>query len=333
MRLMSESDLVKGVRGWLEKQGYPLEMRVAAEFERLDFSVAQSLYYVAKDQPPRELDVFGFFSIEDARLRWEPSSPRTAAMKEALSQKRANAEKQRAFKHMLPDEDVYSIDACTVVECKSGSPKRPWIAFTAERVKPSLPEIVKSYPMTDLASAGFNTFGPKLRPDRMPLFSVLGRYAHAVVPASLGDKEKEAKADDGYDIAYSAAKKVAEAARLFVDQVNAGYGARMVRLWVPVVVVSTPLVECWLERGQIRIEERDEIVLRFDLPDPKGGARHTHVHLVHESALATFIRNVRATIGLMLENHSTLVDIIRDHNRRKAAAALAAANAQNRRPK
>src|SRR5688572_29025754 len=78
--MVEESDLIKGVRGWLDKQGYPLEMRVAAQFEKTDFHVLQSSYYVLPGQQPRELDVEAWFFVEDARLRWQPTKPKTPSL-------------------------------------------------------------------------------------------------------------------------------------------------------------------------------------------------------------------------------------------------------------
>src|SRR5262245_59729586 len=87
--MAGESDLIKGVRGWLEKQGYPLEMRVAAQFEKTDFHVLQSSYYVLPGEQPRELDVEAWFSVEDARLRWQPTNPRTPGLRETNDKRRA----------------------------------------------------------------------------------------------------------------------------------------------------------------------------------------------------------------------------------------------------
>ena len=320
-----ESDLVKGVRGWLERQGYPLEMRVAAQFEKTDFHVLQSSYYVLPGEQPRELDVEAWFLVEDPRFRWQPTEPKTAGLREANDQRRAAITRRRAQKASPPKDDVYAIEIGAIVECKSGSAKRPWVAFTAGK-RPSLDEVLRGHPMTDLAFEGFNRFLVNMPPDRTPVFAPVERYAYSVVPAPLGKDQnanppKEPKAEDGYDIAYSAVKKAAEASRHMIERVNAGYGTRLVRVCVPTVVVSTPLVGCWLDDGELRFEERTSVVVQFSRPNPDGGAVGTFVHVVHESILPTFIASIRATIGVALENYSEFVDVIRRHNKRKDARA------------
>lgn len=56
---MSDPSLSDKVKSWLETQGYPLEMRVASEFRKSEFEVAQSFYYRDEDTgKARELDVF-----------------------------------------------------------------------------------------------------------------------------------------------------------------------------------------------------------------------------------------------------------------------------------
>lgn len=326
--MADESDLIKGVRGWLDKQGYPLEMRVAAQFEKTDFHVLQSSYYVLPGQQPRELDVEAWFFVEDARLRWQPTNPKTPGLKEANAKKRAAlARKRSKDTDNAPTDDVYAIEAGAIIECKSGTSNRPWVALTAKK-RASLDEVLRGHPMTDLAFEGFNKFLLEQPTERTPVFAPPERYAYSVVPASIGkdQNQKEPKADDGYDIAYSAVKKAAEASRHAIDQVNAGYGTRLVRMCVPTVVVSTPLVECWLEDGELRFEERNETVVQFSRPSEDGGNVVTFVHVVHESVLPKFISSIRATIGVALENHSEFVDIIRRRNKLKEARTVKVRN-------
>jgi hypothetical protein len=46
------------VRGWLESQGFPLEMRAAAAFRQVGFEVRQSSYYIDPETSKgREIDV------------------------------------------------------------------------------------------------------------------------------------------------------------------------------------------------------------------------------------------------------------------------------------
>lgn len=57
------SELANKIKGWLEKQGYPLEMFVAQKFKEQGFKIAQSVYY--KDDETgksREIDVIAYYS-------------------------------------------------------------------------------------------------------------------------------------------------------------------------------------------------------------------------------------------------------------------------------
>jgi hypothetical protein len=52
------NDLEGRIKAWLEKQGYPFEMRVAREFKRAGFMVETSTYYKdAEGSKFREIDI------------------------------------------------------------------------------------------------------------------------------------------------------------------------------------------------------------------------------------------------------------------------------------
>ncbi len=58
---MDIEDLKKAVRGWLEKQGYPLEMRVAKIFSELGFGLRQGWFFQdPEEEKPREIDILAF---------------------------------------------------------------------------------------------------------------------------------------------------------------------------------------------------------------------------------------------------------------------------------
>lgn len=57
-------ELIRKVKGWLDSQGYPLEMRVAQCFQNAGFRVSSSEYYLDPDEKkPREIDVIA--SLEE----------------------------------------------------------------------------------------------------------------------------------------------------------------------------------------------------------------------------------------------------------------------------
>lgn len=89
---MPDENLKSKIEGWLYKQGYPLEMRVANIFARTGFWVIQSEYYNDPRQNiPREIDVY-------------------AAM-------------QRSFHKTI-------IRLAVFAECKSSTSK-PWVVFVS----------------------------------------------------------------------------------------------------------------------------------------------------------------------------------------------------------
>jgi hypothetical protein len=93
-----EDELLGKLSGWLEQQGYPLEMDVAAAFRAVGFQVLQASYYEDPDeQKPREIDLVA--------TRW--------------------AEPEGAF-----------LSLTYVVECKS-SRSKPWILFTEGYSRPA----------------------------------------------------------------------------------------------------------------------------------------------------------------------------------------------------
>src|SRR5678816_352941 len=103
----NETDVVKGVRGWLEKQGYPLEMRTASRFDARGFGVEQSFYYVRGTDPPREIDMYASMQLDDPRVRWRPAHGR-----------------EREYVVSDSGEPLYLVDLFVLAECKSGPQER-----------------------------------------------------------------------------------------------------------------------------------------------------------------------------------------------------------------
>jgi hypothetical protein len=68
---MSEK-LIQEIRGWLDKQGYPLEMQVARTLREIGFEVSSSEYYLdPDDQKPREIDVIATLQKTMGRTKFE----------------------------------------------------------------------------------------------------------------------------------------------------------------------------------------------------------------------------------------------------------------------
>lgn len=68
---MSE-DLIPNIRTWLDEQGYPLEMKVARNFQEAGFSVYISEYYLDPDEKkPREIDVIASMKAKFSGVTFE----------------------------------------------------------------------------------------------------------------------------------------------------------------------------------------------------------------------------------------------------------------------
>lgn len=269
-----DSPVIKGVRGWLEKRGYPLEMRVARAFESSKFVVAQSHYYTRNNQPLRELDV----------VVWSlPKVPELGA-------------------HTI-------VDIVCVIECKSQP--LTWVAFTKPwrsngRRIPSHALLVSEFANKGLLAIEHSTTPPKL-------LGFGERAAHAVVTAVLDrtekqDKRIEGRGDDGGELAYETLAKVVDGAFSFDEEVIRVDGRnRVFRIVLPIVVVTGPLVECWHgEEGEMCIAERERIATAVVQSDRFRDKRPVMTHVVRESELPAFIADIDAVAAFIVSNGAAL---------------------------
>ena len=92
---MNDEPLKSKIHSWLQKQGFPLELKVAKAFQGNGFSVLQSSYYTDfEEQKPRETDVIA-----------------------------------RLYSHFEPpdSEFINELETYAVIECKSTD--KPWVCF------------------------------------------------------------------------------------------------------------------------------------------------------------------------------------------------------------
>ena len=92
---MEDESLTNKLKAWLDKQGFPLELRVAKTLQMKGFSVVQSSYYNDfEENKPRETDVVG-----------------------------------RLYGHFESHDDTYlnELETYAVFECKSSA--KPWVCF------------------------------------------------------------------------------------------------------------------------------------------------------------------------------------------------------------
>jgi len=186
----------------------------------------------------------------------------------------------------------------TVCECKSGpKAQRPWVVFSGDWWPNERDdETITFYPGTDL-----------------------GRRVLAIVRGDAEDVELFAMPDRcGYsaacafsehDTAFAAISSLAAAAHS-KSKVKPDEFTSVCRIVIPLLVVSTPLFECWLDdSGEMRLEERDSIVLKWNNPVVLHGSA-TVMHVVHERALPDFAAKIRAAFEHILAKYERRIDAI-----------------------
>lgn len=267
---MSESSVavstVQGVRTWLNTQGYPLEMRSVGTFQSYGAFAQQSTYYISPEGKAREIDVHAQFSNT-----WTVVSP------------------QRGSSH------TFTLSA--VCECKSGaSAKKPWVVFSSRTILNEL----RTFRMMRIG----NVLGPRLllhvcdRPEveALELFKAPQRYGHSLVVAHT-DATKPAPRET-FDPGFGTLAKIAEAAKANGKAQGPGLpGMPFNCLVIPVIIVGSPLVECWLdEMGAIQIEERERASVAFTHPDVGSSVI---VDVVRETALPAYARDMKVAFDTL----------------------------------
>ena len=119
----------------------------------------------------------------------------------------------------------------------------------------------------------------------LPVFGIGKRPGYSVAMADTKpDKDRR-------DLAYAAVSSIASAARAKC-RVGTRHGQDhdVCRIVLPVVVVSSPLVECYLhpQTDEIHIAECEQHLLVWRHPLFLG-MEHTMIHIVQESAVPSFV--------------------------------------------
>jgi hypothetical protein len=230
--VVAETTLESTVKAWLEKHGYPLEVRVARAFraahplqEFLGFeeAVRQSKSYIDNEtEKVREADVVATW--------WNP-------IRYEIDQSRTNPRAADWLGIIL------------VIECKRSAV--PWIALTSDPV-PQIAwrnKLLRSLPIESYDESRL-PWEVDQRADTAPLLNWQRQLVHAVVSMSKEDSRRSQP--------YDAIRQVMSAAQGIVKEVG-GAGdlpsTSWVDLVVPVIVTDAPLFECWLDQD-------DEIQLR-----------------------------------------------------------------------
>lgn len=171
-----------------------------------------------------------------------------------------------------------------VAECKA-NPKveLPWVVFTAEPHDAERERIEPYFLLNDVAAGACRLATAHEDVARPKLLAFGERLGFGIQCAQIyPGKENE-------DLAYNAVLKLTHAA---LSQLQPDIdGANIV---VPVLVVRTPLYECWLDDGgDMQLAERTHLTLAWHRTTEVESTRpFMLVHVVHESGLARFVENV-----------------------------------------
>lgn len=280
----NESGTIRAVRGWLEQQGYPLEMRVARVFHDAGADVVQSEYYVSPEGKSREIDV-GARLMETWDVTPVPKGfigPETPA--------------------------TMFFDLFVVAECKSGpKSKKPWVVFTSNR---NLMLSTTRFQRlgSPLGKRFLNAMAKRDSMQEVDVFKVSERCGYALAcafwkPDAQDETKDEAKDDTtkkakakkpdpprGDDPGFAALASLASAARAktYVDT-SSNPALRVCRIVLPLLIVDTPIVECWLdENGDTQLRECDQVTIVWR--NPIGGDQVVIIEVMHESALPRFVK-------------------------------------------
>ena len=257
-------EILGKIRGWLETEGYPLEMRVAKAFREAKFEVSSSEYYVDPEhQKVREIDVMASMGATINKVHFW---------------------------------------ILFVIECKS-SKRSPWVCFSSghdpewdaslgfparistNEGKELLREI---YADRELVSRG--------------LFELPTSHAYAVVNALIGERTKEGNPKGRIDLPYAAIEGARSAANAIVSHYDKRQShpnkVQVVCIAFPVVVVGAPLFRCTLGgKGEVEIEPTFyQTILRTGYD-----TYFSAIEIVADSYLAEFVREKTGLIGKFLE--------------------------------
>lgn len=270
------SNLLGKVHGWLEKQGYPLEMLVARAFNNSDFYVKMSDFYTDFETgKPREIDVTAQYFTE-------------------------------AFSS-LP----VLLQVSFHIECKS-SPDKPWILFASDTSKD---EIGLGYERF-ISSNIYQTFltGMLSQSNRHLFYPKLEKFV-SIIPQNVGYGITQAFTN-GQDITFQALTSALKSAVSRIELFNASSKITEKKyqcaIAFPVVVVDGTLLEGKIDKnGKIQLAEIDSGMLHWKFPNPTRSS--PLVSIITKSSLENYAKNASSAaknlIGLASEFMPQLFEI------------------------
>jgi len=243
------------IKGWLEKNGYPLEMRVSRKLTEQEFGVTQSHYYEDYESgKPREIDVVA-----------------------------------RLYDYIEPNNYVAiaELETFLTIECKSTS--NPWVVFC--ETKPNVWNIEQALSN----KAGEKLLARSRKELEKTTFYSWSRVAgHGVAQALGGNEDMPYSAVMSATKAAEAQSRMALKEEAKWKNNNEHCEICLSVNVIPAIVITAPLFECRLgEDGNTELNqvEHSSIVLRYPRRK-KGYKTGVVIHIVTESALNELVANV-----------------------------------------
>lgn len=264
---MAEDPLKAKITGWLNDQGYPLEMRVASMLQQRGYRVVQSEYFSDPESgDSRELDVVAF--------------------------------KQKTIHQVL-------FRISLLIECKRSTDK-PWILFTSGSTRLADPARVAQRAANRLGRRFLYEACQFPDVQSLPLFSVMERPAYGITQALTTGKDvcyssvtsvsKAALATVAEldDLKESDSKTIRIKRR----------PSKICSIVFPVVVVEGRLFEAFLDStGSMCVEGIESGVLLWR--NPMVGMPHTIINIVDATSFDMFAEEASSSIDKFFDLSET----------------------------
>jgi hypothetical protein len=254
---MALDDLKQKVLKAVEETGFPLELRVSRLLQQHDCLVANNVYYLDPDEGKgREVDIRALKNVE--------------------------------FSH---SNRTFYVRNCYFIECKR-SRKRPWVVFTSESTgyDSNLPTLqVRGLSYKDVYASALNTWASE---EVLEALETVHPYAkNRMRGRGYLEALKGGSPDMGGEFASMIFKAITTAVKAAIIARDQQFAARgnSVCFYYPFIVLDGVLFEAFLEGDEVRLEERDQVIVSFFYVSPKHQDERLLVPIVTEPALSSFL--------------------------------------------
>jgi hypothetical protein len=262
------------LRKWLGQHGYPLEMRAARAFR--DAGWGEQGFPRTRPGASWEVDQSVYYKA--ASDKWREIDV-VASIRAAYP----GTTPWRAFEFVV------------LLECKSSEAK-PWVVFTTEySAGPSLFRYA-SQAANSIGAAFLNSIDSPFS-DEYELLTVQKRTGYALVRAFENDNQ---------DIAYNTTLSIIDATTHWSQFSSNRHTARCRVLW-PLIVVSAPLFECYLDdSNREQLAARESMTLH--LTSRSRDRPYDVVEIVRESALPAHIAKLSELHSMLWEGRQAEIE-------------------------